>query len=498
MADPLNNGGAPAATTEEPLRRFDRRALAVLLAASCVTMAFLLAAMYRENFQSEWRKHQRAYRALLAASPDENQRRLAASFAVELRQIDVPALGATDRCVSCHVGLDNPATAGSPQPYCPHSGDYLKHHPVEKYGCTICHRGQGAATAFREAKASDVYWDYPMLPVGLTQASCGACHAADSTLMAKHAPKLARGRELFIDRGCQSCHKLGGVGGQLGPALDGVGMKIKHQLPMAGVKGEHTLANWLNQHFASPQGIVANSQMRPPRLTPAENEALTVYMLSLQNRDLPQNYTPADRVAAWDSDLHHKTKDPAVLYNRFCASCHGDGTYGRWDKFFKRFIPAVRGPGLRALADEAYLRAAIEQGRPGTLMPAWNRNAGGLTPEQVTLLTAYLSAGDGRPPQKLQPSPEPLAGGDAVRGGELFTQHCSACHRGANRLAPALENPAFQKSASDRLIVGTICNGRKDTAMPSFRRAGADCLTDGEIRDLLAHVRSLGKQPGTP
>jgi mono/diheme cytochrome c family protein len=131
-------------------------------------------------------------------------------------------------------------------------------------------------------------------------------------------------------------------------------------------------------------------------------------------------------------------------------------------------------------------------------MPAWNKNAGGLTPEQVSVLIEYLAAGDKRPPQKLQPVPEPLAGGNVQRGAELFTQQCAACHRGANRVAPALENPVFQKTASDRFIAATICNGRKDTAMPAFQRPGTACLTNDEIRDLLAHVRSLGTKPGKP
>jgi hypothetical protein len=148
-------------------------------------------------------------------------------------------------------------------------------------------------------------------------------------------------------------------------------------MPMAHIKGEHTLANWLSQHFSNPQGVVPGSQMRPPRLTPAENEALTVYMLSLQNHDLPQNYTPADRVAAWDSDLHRKTTDPVVLYNRFCVSCHGDGTYGQWDKFFKRFNPAIRGPGLRAVADKDYITCAPPSSRAG---PAHSCRPGTRTP----------------------------------------------------------------------------------------------------------------------
>jgi mono/diheme cytochrome c family protein len=475
-----------------PAARGDRWVKLTLLFASGMTLSFLVAAMVRENFLSEWRYRQRRYQELLASSPDERQRQLAATFEVDLRQIDLPQLGTTDRCVSCHLGIDNPAMASAPLPYRNHSGDYLKHHPVENYGCTICHRGQGAATNFHEAKATDVFWDYPLLPTHLTDASCGACHSADSPLMAKHAPKLAQGRQLFLDRGCQSCHKLGGIGGQLGPVLDGEGLKIKHQLPMAHVEGEHTLANWLSQHFANPQGIVGGSQMRPPRLTPSENEALTVYMLSLQNRDLPQTYVPADRVAAWNSELHDKPKDPVVLYNRFCVNCHNDGTFGQWDKFFLRFNPAIRGPGIRALADKTYLQAAVEKGRPGTLMPAWGKGAGGLTNEQIGVLVEYLMAGDGRPPQKLRPAPQPLAGGNGFRGGELFTQLCAGCH-GPAKLAPSLGNPAFLKSASDEFIARTIVNGRTDTAMPSFQREGAAGLTDDEVRHLLAYIRSLGE-----
>jgi mono/diheme cytochrome c family protein len=378
------------------------------------------------------------------------------------------------------------------QPFRPHSGDHLKHHPVARYGCTICHQGQGVATNFREAKAADVHWDYPLLPARMTQASCGVCHAPDSALMAKHAPALAVGRQLFVERGCQSCHKLDGVGGQLGPALDDEGRKTKHQLPMAHVKGEPTLASWLTQHFDDPQHIVQGSQMRPPRLTAQENDALTIYMLSLRKRDLPQTYIAPDRIAALNDMFQHKEMNPAVLYNRFCLNCHGEGTYGSWDKFFNRFMPGVRGPGLRSVADRAYLKAAIEHGRPGTLMPAWNRSAGGLTEGQIDSLVEYLAKGDGKPAQVLRNEPK-VQRGDGTRGKELFSQLCAGCH-GGNQLAPSLGNSAFQKTASDEFILKTIANGRTDTAMPTFQREGADGLTDEELRDLLACIRSFGQK----
>jgi mono/diheme cytochrome c family protein len=484
MAGPLSPPARPPS---------DRAVKIALLIASGVTLALLIAAMVRENFLSEWRFHQRSYQQILLSSNDERQRKLGGAFEVKVRQVEVAQLGATDRCVSCHVGLDNPAMANARQPFRPHSGDHLTHHPVARYGCTVCHQGQGAATNFHEAKAADVHWDYPLLPARLTQASCGACHAADSPLMETHAPQLFAGRRLFLERGCLGCHKLDGVGGQLGPALDGEGRKVKHQLPMAHVKGEHTLPNWLEQHFDSPQGLVPGSQMRPPRLNRTENEALTIYMLSLRRRDIPQTYLPADRIAALDAALHQKELRPEVLYNRYCAGCHSSGTYGAYDKFFNRFMPAIRGSGLRAVADEKYYRAAIEQGRPGTLMPAWGKSAGGLSEEQVAALVKYLHEGDDRPAQALHPVTA-SGQGDPRRGRELFTQLCSGCHS-PGKLAPSLGNAVFQKTAADDFILRTIANGRQDTAMPAFQRPGTDGLTDAELLDLLAHVRSLGKAP---
>jgi mono/diheme cytochrome c family protein len=152
----------------------------------------------------------------------------------------------------------------------------------------------------------------------------------------------------------------------------------------------------------------------------------------------------------------------------------------------------VRGPGLRGLADKDFVRTAIEQGRPGTLMPGWGKNAGGLTDQQIGKLVDYLAEGDARPAQKRKPL-SPHSGGSSVRGGELFTQLCAGCH-GANKLAPSLSNPVFQKSATDDLILQTICGGRLDTAMPAFQREGKAGLGDDELRDLLAFIRSLGKR----
>lgn len=46
--------------------------------------------------------------------------------------------------------------------------------------------------------------------------------------------------KLCQEKSCGSCHKLGGRGGVLGPALDNEGAKTQHQLIMSNLKPPHT------------------------------------------------------------------------------------------------------------------------------------------------------------------------------------------------------------------------------------------------------------------
>lgn len=80
-------------------------------------------------------------------------------------------------------------------------------------------------------------------------------------------------------------------------------------------------------------------------------------------------------------------------------------------------------------------------------------------------------------------------------GGDLFKQKCSMCHGVDGKGYAALKTPDFtdpkvQASLSDKEIVDTIKNGKKDTAMPAF----GDKLTDDQIQSLLKYIRSLAKQ----
>ena len=208
----------------------------VTVVCSVVTVGFLVAAAVRENVSADWRGHQAIFRdILLAKAKDDAARATARNLPIEIRQVVVPALHTVDRCVTCHLGIDDPRMTDQPNPHRVHPKKLLAIHRVEKFGCTVCHQGLGAALNFDEAKAEDYFWDYPLLPAKFTEATCASCH--DPRALPKgSAEKLVLGMQLFEQKGCNGCHKLNGKGGQLGPALDNEGLKTKHQFVRASLK----------------------------------------------------------------------------------------------------------------------------------------------------------------------------------------------------------------------------------------------------------------------
>ena len=121
-------------------------------------------------------------------------------------------------------------------------------------------------------------------------------------------------------------------------------------------------------------------------------------------------------------------------------------------------------------------------------MPGWDRRAGGLLPEEITAVADYLRAGA---PATPVPS-VPTLRGSLESGRDLFFRNCAGCHGmdGRGGIAPEIGNPVFQKAATDEFIVRTIRLGRQNTAMPAFQRPDAPALSDQDIADVLAFLRS--------
>jgi cytochrome c oxidase cbb3-type subunit 3 len=99
--------------------------------------------------------------------------------------------------------------------------------------------------------------------------------------------------------------------------------------------------------------------------------------------------------------------------------------------------------------------------------------------------------------------------GDANAGKQIYQQNCAACHgvhgeggqgtgvtfsrpRNQPIIAPALNNPGFLASASDKMIKHSLVKGRNGTPMISFVKKG---LSEKDLDNVISYIRQFEKQP---
>jgi putative heme-binding domain-containing protein len=108
----------------------------------------------------------------------------------------------------------------------------------------------------------------------------------------------------------------------------------------------------------------------------------------------------------------------------------------------------------------------------------------------VALCTgAALAAGTG---QKVK---LPASRADLASGEKLFQVHCARCHgaKGEGSRGPALNRPKLPRALDDATLLGILEDGIPGTEMP-----GAGAMSEREMRQTAAYVRSLGKLPMKP
>ena len=127
----------------------------ILFVAWTALLAGLFVLSYWEDSSPEWTTYQRRF--LHSLSKDERR-----TLRSGIKQLIVSDLGRVDRCTTCHVAIDKPQLALAEQPFTAHPGDYLKWHPPEKFGCTVCHGGQGLATEVKAAHGQVEHWERPL------------------------------------------------------------------------------------------------------------------------------------------------------------------------------------------------------------------------------------------------------------------------------------------------------------------------------------------------
>lgn len=223
---------------ENRVRLFSNTFMAGAFALSNFVLVLLLMWTVGVEYAPEWKQYQREYYRLLAERLDKPE---VADTPLEIRQVWDPQLGITDRCMTCHMGVNNPNMKDVPQPYAVHPD--FERHTFQRIGCTVCHEGQGTATTKHAAHVMEdlngrygfydeqhTGWGRPLLPLEYVQASCNKCHDVMEAPI-PGADHLNAGWQLVQEKGCKTCHYIVDSGAKQAPELSTVGSKYYNYGP---------------------------------------------------------------------------------------------------------------------------------------------------------------------------------------------------------------------------------------------------------------------------
>ena len=303
----------------------------VLCLSSIAVILFSGLYLYQENVTPEWRVHQLAYLDQIDDEPVLNtvQEPDSFSFDTGLKQIWLPEMNRVDRCISCHVAIENFHFEKKENPLKFHPEDYLEKHDPEKHGCTICHDGQGRAVNFKDAAADDpdAFWNKPLLRKPFLEANCYRCHVD----LLDQTPAYNLGKQTFESSGCLGCHKRDKMGGFLGPELRGIGdanPRIKHAKNsldpkiMAQMNENQNLA-YIYEAVRFPKVQPEESVMFDFQFSHKDAKALTIYLKSFLAYQTGTQHLLSKPVHALP--ITEKGKKTFQLY---CTACHGKNGMG--------------------------------------------------------------------------------------------------------------------------------------------------------------------------
>lgn len=218
-----------------------------------------------------------------------------------------------------------------------------------------------------------------------------------------------------------------------------------------------------------------------------------------------------------------------VIYDKWCAGCHGENGAGDGEgaafmlprpRDFTRALFQVRTTASGELPTDRDLEHVIDEGMPGTAMPAWKSRLG---PSDRDAVIAYIKTFSrffqNAAPQALSFGKPPSGGSDAIEDGRQTYQtiECFKCHgqagRGDGPSAPTLSDDwdapiraadltqpwRFNGGGTVENIYQRLRTGLDGTPMPSFGDIiDAGLITDEQLWHVAQYVRSLGPEDAEP
>jgi cytochrome c2 len=345
--------------TNSPYPRLDRP---VLAAVGLLLVAGAIAFTWADRTH-DWRYYQWKFPQLVAEKFGESKVRTVPSG---LQQIWVPALRRADRCTSCHQAVRWAGFEGAEEPFRTHPAAILKTHPIEKYGCTSCHGGQGWAVDVDAAHGPIEHWEEPVLSrtlgeeysladnkAALLQMNCNVCHRYDRETPGAETINMAKA--LVNDKGCRACHVVNGRGGQIGPDLTFEGDKAPEQFDYSRLGGQKTMFAWHVAHFKDPRALVQDTVMPNFHLSTRQAQALGVLVMSWRRAPVPAEFVAGaprtDPQTAEEKQAEERMmQGPGAWFVKTgCFVCHSIEVFGVKS-------PAQIGPDLSIAVDDVQKR----------------------------------------------------------------------------------------------------------------------------------------------
>lgn len=367
-----------------------------------------------------------------------------------------------DRCITCHLAIDQKGFEDAPQPFRTHPklDLYLgasSPHPLNKIGCTVCHGGVGQAVNFNtcahvpndedQAKVWAVKYNWkepegvpvPMLPLKYTEGSCLKCHGTQQHV--NFAPKLDKGRELMVVRGCVGCHKVKNLENmpKAGPNLLKVKGKLKKEFVLKWV--------WAPKSF-NPEAKMPsyfqqtnNSDEEGLAKTKTEMTAIVNYLFT-RSADYQPKEAPGRGSVSNGKKLFkevgcvacHGMNDVTSYHANFAPDLSAAGSklspswVYTWIRDPKHYDPDTRMPNLRLSAQEASDITAY-------LMSKRNKDFESTTPPQADpavrdqLLVDYLKVQQGEKSAREQVAGMTDDAKELLLGQKSITKYgCFGCH----------------------------------------------------------------------
>jgi cytochrome c2 len=345
--------------SDSPFPKRDRPVLAivgVLLVVSTLLFAW-------SDRQHDWRYYQYAFRGQVAEKLGADK---AKGIPKGVQQIWAGDLRRADRCITCHQAVTWKGFESAEEPFRTHPVEPLQNHPIEKFGCTSCHGGQGWAIDTTEAHSPAEHWEEPLLgqelgeaysladdKKALLQMNCNTCHRYDRETPGAGAINLAK--KLVAEKGCRACHVINGRGGTIGPDLTWVGDKAPEQYEYGRLSGQKSAFAWHVAHFKDPRALVPETVMPNFHLSTGQAQALAMLALSWRKAPVPADYRPGlprtdpqtpEEVA---EEQRMKTGPGAWFVQTGCFVCHSISSLGVKS-------PAQIGPDLSTAVEDTQTR----------------------------------------------------------------------------------------------------------------------------------------------